>query len=249
MIRLLHGDCRVVMPDQGLVDCIIADPPYGETALHWDQRVDGWLDLARQTLKPEGSIWIFGSFRFFLESAAQFKDSGLRVAQDIVWEKHNGSSMKKDRFRRVHELAVQFYPVSANWNHVHHFTPRTNDAVERKVTRQNKPAHYKDIGAYNYVSTGCSGRLQRSVIKVPSAHGYAEHRTQKPEGIVAPLIEYSCPPGGTVGDWFAGSGTVGVCCAKMGRSYIGCELDPDFHAMALRRLGVVGDDLFVNSAA
>ena len=59
-----------------------------------------------------------------------------------------------------------------------------------------------------------------SVIYARSCHGYAVNETQKPEAIVAPLIEYSVPPGGTVVDLFAGSGTVGACARKTGRKAI-----------------------------
>lgn len=59
-----------------------------------------------------------------------------------------------------------------------------------------------------------------SVIYARSCHGYAVNETQKPEAIVAPLVEYSVPPGGTVVDCFAGSGTTGVYARKTGRKAI-----------------------------
>jgi site-specific DNA-methyltransferase (adenine-specific) len=104
---LILGDCRDVMPKQGLVDVVIADPPYGDTSLEWDSRVDGWLGLVRSTLKPHGSLWVSGSMRFFMASAEHFRAAGRRYAQDVIWEKHNGSSFHADRFKRVHEHAVQ----------------------------------------------------------------------------------------------------------------------------------------------
>jgi site-specific DNA-methyltransferase (adenine-specific) len=87
----------------------------------------------------------------------------------------------------------------------------------------------------------------RSVTPVRSCHGYAEHPTQKPEGIITPLIEFSCPPGGIVGDWFAGSGSVGVAALKLGRSYVGCEIDVEYYASALKRLDEARGDLFAVS--
>ena len=63
MIRLLEGDMRELIatsPDNS-VDCVLADPPYGETSLTWDKRVAGWPALVRRILKPSGSLWVFGS--------------------------------------------------------------------------------------------------------------------------------------------------------------------------------------------
>ena len=108
-MTILTGDCRILMPDHGPFDLILADPPYGGTSLAWDRRVDGWLTLACAALKPSGSLWVFGSLRCFMTTAEQFVDAGLRSAQEIVWEKQNGTSFHADRFKRVHELVAQFY--------------------------------------------------------------------------------------------------------------------------------------------
>ena len=51
--------------------------------------------------------------RFFMASVEQFRVAKWRYAQDIVWEKHNGSGFHADRFKRVHEHAVQFYRADA----------------------------------------------------------------------------------------------------------------------------------------
>ena len=109
-MTILTGDCRHLMPAHGPFDLILADPPYGDTSLAWDRRVDGWIARARDALSPAGSLWVFGSLRCFMATADGFADAGLRIAQEIVWEKQNGSSFHADRFKRVHELAVQFYP-------------------------------------------------------------------------------------------------------------------------------------------
>jgi site-specific DNA-methyltransferase (adenine-specific) len=233
------------MPQAGLVDLCIADPPYGDTSLGWDKRVDGWLPLVRPTLKPHGSLWVFGSMRFFMDTAEQFRAAGWRYAQDVVWEKHNGSSFHADRFKRVHELAVQFYPYDVQWTAIYKKPVTTPDATARTVRRKQRPPHTGHIEAGSYTSEDGGPRLMRSVIPVRSCHGMAEHPTQKPEGIIAPLIEYSCPPGGIVGDWFAGSGSVGVTALKMGRRYVGCEIDEGYHSKALGRLAEAGNDLFI----
>ncbi len=105
---ILTGDCRTALYSHAPFDMIIADPPYGDTSLAWDRQVDGWEGVALAALKPTGSMWVFGSMRFFMATGARFDVAGWKLAQDIVWEKHNGSGFHADRFKRVHEHAVQF---------------------------------------------------------------------------------------------------------------------------------------------
>lgn len=233
---LLAGDARAIMPQQTKVDLILTDPPYGDTSLGWDKRVAGWLDLAHKTLQPWGSMWVFGSMRFFRDTATDFTAAGWKLAQDIVWEKHNGSSFHADRFKRVHEHAVHFYPVDVPWAQVFKSPVTTPDATARAVRRKKRPPHTGHIEASSYVSVDGGPRLMRSVVAVRSCHGYAEHPTQKPVGILNPLIRYSCPEGGTVADWFMGSGSTGVAAVLAGRKFIGCEVNPEYFAVASRRV-------------
>jgi site-specific DNA-methyltransferase (adenine-specific) len=236
-VRLLIGDMReaIASVSDGAADCLIVDPPYGETSLPWDQRVVGWPDLVRRVLKPTGSMWVFGSQRMFLECAGEF--SGWRPAQDIVWEKHNGTGLFNDRFRRVHEHALQFYRTDAQWSTVYKAPQFTNDATARTVRKKGRPAQW--IGATGetiYRSEDGGPRLMRSVIYARSEHGRALHPTQKPVAIVEPILLYSCPPDGVVLDPFAGSGTVGVVAQRHARSSILIEANPDYRPIIDGRL-------------
>ena len=62
------------------------------------------------------------------------------------------------------------------------------------------------------------------------------HPSQKPVTLLLPLIETFCPPGGLVIDPFAGSGSTLLAARMLDRSYLGIELDPDYHAIAASRL-------------
>lgn len=245
-IHLLHGDCRAIMPAQGPFDLIIADPPYGDTSLEWDRRVEGWERVAAKCLKPNGSMWVFASMRFLIQNAHQFTKHDLRYAQDVVWEKHNGSGFHADRFKRVHEHVVQFRHANAKWGEVYNEVQTTPDATARTTRRKRRPAHMGNIEAGPYVSHDGGPRLLRSVIRMHSCHGHAIHGTEKPVGLLEILIRTSCPPGGLVGDFFAGSGAAGEACAVTGRNYVGTESDQEMHTKASARLH---GSLFVASAA
>lgn len=222
----LHlGDCREVLASIGNVDATVTDPPYGVTSLEWDRRVEGWVEAV-----PGRSLWVFGSLRYFM--AQQFP--GWTYAQEIVWEKHNGSNFHADRFRRVHELAVQFY--RGDWASLYKAPVTTPDATPRAVRRKARPAHTGHIDASSYVSFDGGPRLARSVMQVRSCHGEAEHPTQKPIGILSPLIRYSVPPGGLVLDPFMGSGSTGVAALQDGRRFVGVEINPAYFEIACRRI-------------
>jgi site-specific DNA-methyltransferase (adenine-specific) len=181
-------------------------------------------------------MWVFGSLRFFMATAERFADAGWRYAQDIVWEKHNGSGFQADRFKRVHELAVQFYPDDVAWNTVWNEVQTTRDAEARKTIRRRRPPHMGQIDSVAYQSETGGPRLMRSVIAIRSCHHEAIHPTEKPVGLIQILVRTSCPPDGVVGDFFAGSGAAGEACAHAARRYVGSEVDPEMAARALARL-------------
>ncbi|MEK7492965.1 MAG: site-specific DNA-methyltransferase, partial [Pseudomonadota bacterium] len=173
------------------------------------------------------------SMRFLATVFGEMEAAGFRYAQDIVWEKQNGTGFHNDRFRRVHEHAIQFYRGA--WGDLFRAPQYTQDARAKVVRRKTRPTHTGNIEAGHYVSEDGGPRLVRSVIDVANEHGKAVHPTQKPLGILAPLIAYSVPPGGLVIDPFMGSGSTGIAAATLGRRWIGAELNPDYIALQAER--------------
>lgn len=139
----------------------------------------------------------------------------------------------------VHELAVQFYPAETAWRDIYNDVQTTPDATARTVRRKQRPPHTGQIDAGHYVSHDGGPRLMRSVIYLRNCHGRAIHPTEKPSALLEILIRTSCPEGGLVGDWFAGSGAVGEACRLSGRRYLGCEIDPDMAECARARIATV----------
>jgi site-specific DNA-methyltransferase (adenine-specific) len=248
-VRILLGDCRDVLRTMapGQFDACIADPPYGDTSLDWDSVCRGWIPAAAHVLKPAASIWVFGSMRFLAPLFAEMDAAGFRYSQDIVWEKQNGTGFHADRFRRVHEHAVLFY--RGEWRDVYHAPQFTMDATAKTVRRKTRPTHTGNIEAGHYVSEDGGPRLMRSVLKVRNEHGRAIHPTQKPLGIIEPLVRYSVPPGGSFIVPFAGSGSGSDLMVANAESLdaVGVELDP---AMAEKaRVRLAGGPLFAEVAA
>ena len=229
LVTLFHGSYSDHLEEMVGADAILTDPPYGETSLVWDRWPNGWpSDLATVS----NSLWCFGSFRMFMDNLPDFK--AWKFSHEIVWEKHNGSGFAADKFRRVHELATFWY--RGEWGSIRHTVLTTPDAVKRTMRRKERPPHMGEIAGSQYVSEDGGDRLMRSVLKVRSEHGRAVHPTQKPLGIVTPLIEYSVPVGGLVVDPFSGSGTTLLAAKLAGRRGIGCEINEAYCEAAARRL-------------
>lgn len=232
-VTLYHGDCREILPtlDLPTVDLIVADPPYGETSLEWDHWPTGWPQLMQSFAS---SMWCFGSMRMFLDRRDEF--AAWKISQDVVWEKHNGSSLSADRFSRVHEHATHWYQGA--WSNIHHETPTTNDATARTVRKKGRPAQWIGAtGETTYVSHDGGPRLMRSVMFARSMHGRNPiNETEKPVGILEPLISYACPSGGLVLDPFAGSCSTAVAARAIGRRAICIEQRESQCEKAAKRL-------------
>lgn len=213
-VTLYCADYRTALPFFPRAAAVVTDPPYGETSLDWDVWPSGW-PAALAPIAPQ--LWCFGSMRMFLEQRTEF--DRWKLAQDIVWEKQNGSGFSDDRFKRVHEFALHFY--QGDWKALHRNPPMVPGPPQRYV-RNARPPHAGKIGSFSDAEARTE-RIMRSVIQVANCHGYAVNETQKPEGIVRPLLEYSVPPGGIVVDCFAGSGTVLAVARQLGMKAVGCE--------------------------
>lgn len=231
-VTLWHGDMRCIVPTLDLrADLIVADPPYGETSLEWDRWPAGWVRLLASAAPM---MWCFGSLRLHGLRFMEFLQEGWAYSQDIVWEKHNGSGFHADRFRRVHEQAVLWY--RGRWSERYHQVPTTPDAVRRTVRRKERPAHMGDIQRGSYQSEDGGPRMMRSVIAARSMHHHAIHPTEKPIGLLDPLIRYACPPGGTVLDPFAGSGSTAEAARLSGRKAVLVEAREDYCRRIVSRL-------------
>lgn len=231
-VTLYHGDMREILPALGLqAGLVCTDPPYGETSLSWDRWPAGWPAIAAAVAS---SMWCFGPMRMFLDQRHDF--DGWKLSQDIVWEKPNGTGFARDRFRRVHEFALHWY--RGEWRAIHHDVPTEGVRGPAKTAlRTAKPTHIGDIGSALYVDDGT--RLARSVVKAANMHGRSLHPTEKPIGILDPLIRYACPPGGLVVDPFAGSGSTLDAARQSGRRAIGIEANEAYCEAAARRLSAL----------
>ena len=254
---VFHGDIReaagVLGPQR--FSLVLADSPYVQTSCEWDRWPEGWLHVVREPLAPEGSLWCWGTLRLFMERAEDFRAAGWRLAQDCVWEKHNGSKPVADRFLPVHEQVAHFYPESAKWTEIYR-DPQRVPAPPARAHRKGGSAHRRAegspaqtgaFGASTWVDDGT--RLQRSVWQARSLHRQgAGHATPKPLEVLEPLVRYSCPPGGWVLVPFSRSGSEVEACLRNERKVVAFDTDERCCAMTAERIRrVAGEALATKS--
>ena len=131
---VLTGDCVKIMQDleKESVDCIFADPPYnlqlnGDLHRPNNSRVDGvdndwdqfdslkaydnftkaWLGAAHDVLKPDGTIWVIGSYHNIFRLGYILQDLGYWILNDVIWRKSNPMpNFRGRRFTNAHETLI-----------------------------------------------------------------------------------------------------------------------------------------------
>lgn len=234
--RVIHGDCLSVMkqfPD-GYFDCVCTDPPYGTTALHFDQTpIDWaawWAEIHRVT-KETGVIVCFAADLFTVDL---IQSNRKNYRYRLVWEKTmpTGFLDANRRPLRAHEDILIF---------ARRFKGSTYNAQKEAGAPwvrpgRSKPSHYSggEVQAVRRESDG--ERHPKTVLKFANPNNNSLHPTQKPEDLISWLVSSYTNPGDKVLDPFAGSGTTGAACVALHREFVGIELDPAYFQIAEKRI-------------
>jgi site-specific DNA-methyltransferase (adenine-specific) len=223
-------------PD-GVFDMIFADPPYflsnGGITCHagkmvsvnkgdWDKSRGieenhefnrAWLDRCQRVLKPNGTIWVSGTAHVVHSVGYAMQQLGFKLLNDITWVKPNPPPNLSCRY----------------------FTHATETIIW--AAKHAKSKHYFD---YQRMKKTAGGKQMKSVweFRPPGreekVHG--KHPTQKPEALIARIVEASTNRGDLVLDPFAGSGTTAVAAARQDRMVVGLELEPHYVARTVARV-------------
>ena len=242
--QILDGDCIAAMRSlpSASVDLVFADPPYnlqlgGDLSRpdgshvdavtdHWDQFASfaaydqfsrEWLTEARRVLKPNGSLWVIGSYHNIYRVGAILQDLGFWILNDIVWRKANPMpNFKGTRFTNAHETLIWASMGEKAKYTFHYRTMKTlNDELQMRS---------------DWVLPICSGaeRLKKDGTKV--------HPTQKPEALLYRVMLATTNKGDVVLDPFFGTGTTGAVARRLGRQWIGCEREAVYRDAAIERI-------------
>ena len=218
--------------NDGSIDMVLTDPPYGTTACKWDSVVPlepMWEQLKRIT-KPSGAIVMTASQPFTTTLIA----SNMKMFKYCwVWEKTmaTGGLLAKFRPLKAHE-DVAVFNVSKQTT----YNQQRGKGEAYKRTEGNKTDSIIGDKEGGYITESAGGRCPRSVVKIANPNSGSLHPTQKPVALMEYLIKTYTNEGETVLDFTMGSGTTGVACANLNRDFIGVELDEKYYAIAKERI-------------
>jgi modification methylase len=247
--QILIGDCvaRLEALPAESVDVIFADPPYNlqlagdlhrpDQSLvdavndHWDQFdsfeaydafTRAWLLACRRVLKPNGTIWVIGSYHNIFRVGTTLQNLGYWILNDVVWRKTNPMpNFRGRRFANAHETMI--------------WASKSEDAKKYTFNYDALKASNDDVQMRSdWTLPLCTGSE-----RLKGEDGNKLHPTQKPENLLARVILSSSRPGDVILDPFFGTGTTGAVAKKLGRHFVGIEREQDYATAAQNRIDAV----------
>lgn len=246
--RILVGDCLAELKKipSASVDLVFADPPYnlqlnGDLTRPDQSRVDAvdddwdkfsdfasydafsraWLSECRRILKPNGAIWVIGSYHNIFRVGSIIQDLGYWVLNDVVWRKVNPMpNFRGRRFTNAHETLI--------W-----------------ASREQKSKycfHYEAMKIFNddlQMRSDWTLPLCTGAERLKDGKGQKVHPTQKPAALLQRVMLATTNAGDVVLDPFFGTGTTGAVAKQLGRRFIGIERDEGYAKAARERINAV----------
>lgn len=246
--QIIAGDCIEVMRSlpAGSVDLIFADPPYNlqlKGTLHrpdnslvdavtedwdkfsgfaaYDSFTRAWLSEARRLLKPDGALWVIGSYHNIYRLGASLQDAGFWILNDVIWRKSNPMpNFRGKRLTNAHETLIwASRSEGAKYTFNYDALKALNDGVQMRS---------------DWVLPLCTGSE-----RLRDGDGNKAHPTQKPESLLHRVLVGTTHPGDLVLDPFFGTGTTGAVAKALGRRWIGIERDETYRRAAEARIARV----------
>jgi len=227
------------------VDLLFLDPPYNLTKTFNDQTfqrrstpdyadwLETWFPRLLKTLKPEASVYICGDWRS--SAAIQLVAEKYLIIQNrITWEREKGRGAKKN-WKNCSE-DIWFCTKSKNYTFNLEAVKLKRRVVAPYRETNGQPKDWEESEIGNYRLTHPSNLWTDLTVPFWSMPENTDHPTQKPEKLIAKIILASSNPGDLVLDPFLGSGTTSVVAAKLGRRYVGIEIDSSYCSLAEKRL-------------
>ena len=238
------------LPDS-FVDLVFVDPPYNLNKTFnvisfkemdsekYEQWLDSWISKLIRILKPNSSVYICGDWK---SSGAIFNVARkyFQIQNRITFEREKGRGAQNN-WKNCSE-DIWFCTLSD----IYHFNV---DAVKmkRKVIAPYKDQNgnakdWEESDNGKYRITYPSNIWTDITIPFWSMLENTDHPTQKPEKLVAKIILASSKPNDMIFDPFLGSGTTSVVAKKLGRRYVGIEIDEQYCCLAEKRLNTIENE-------
>ncbi len=243
---LYHGDSLRILAQlpENSVDMVFADPPYnlsnGGFTVHAGRMVSvnkgiwdiskgfeddyafhyRWLEACRRVLKPEGTLWVSGTYHSIYQCGHALQSLGYHILNDISWFKPNASPNLSCRF----------------------FTASHETIIWARKEKKAKHTFNYDLmkeGTWPEDQLKKQGLQMRSVWAMgtprPEEKKYGKHPTQKPLDLLKRIVLSSTSKDDVVLDPFTGSSTTGLAAVMHGRKFIGIDMEKDYLELSKKR--------------
>ncbi len=245
--NLYCDDCIEKLKDfsENTFDMIFADPPYmlsngGISCQNgrvvsvnkgdWDESKGlkedfefhkKWLEACRRVLKQNGTLWVSGTYHSIYQCGFAMQLLGYHILNDISWFKPNASpNMSCRYFTASHETLIWARKDKASRHYFNYDLMKNGDYPKDFIKKPN--AQMRSVWAIG--------------TPTPKEKVFGKHPTQKPLELLERIILASTKENDLILDPFMGSGTTGVAAMKLGRQFVGIEKNPEFIALADRRI-------------
>ena len=243
---LFKKDCLELMKEipENSIDMIFADPPYnlsnGGFTVHAGKRVSvnkgkwdeskgvendfafhvQWLEECRRVLKPNGTIWVSGTYHSIYQCGYALQILGYKILNDIAWYKPNASPNLSCRyFTASHETLIWARKDERGHHTFNYETMKDGDFPEDFMKKPNKQ--------------------MRSVWSIgtpkPEEKTFGKHPTQKSLKLLERIVLAASNKGDVILDPFTGSSTTGIAATKHGRKFIGLDLEKEYLDLSIKR--------------
>jgi len=245
---IYNNDCLEILSNipENTIDMIFADPPYmlsnngftcqnGKMATvnkgKWDKSSgfeedsifhNAWIAACRRVLKPEGTIWISGTYHSIYQCGYLLQKNNFHILNDIAWFKPNASPNLSCRFFTASHETLLWAKKDKKAKHTFNYEAMKN-------------GHFPEDKLKKEASQ------MRSVWSIPSPSRtekeLGKHPTQKPISLLKRIILASTKPDDIILDPFNGSGTTGSACLNIGERYfIGIEIEKEYCKLSAKNL-------------
>jgi site-specific DNA-methyltransferase (adenine-specific) len=245
---IFNGDCLEVLRSfpENSIDMVFADPPYmlsndGLTCQSgkmanvnkgtWDKSHgfekdaafhDEWISACRRVLKPEGTIWVSGTYHSIYQCGYFLQKNMFHVLNDIAWFKPNASPNLSCRFFTASHETIIWARKDKKAKHTFNYREMKDGLFpEDKLKKEN--TQMRSVWS---IGTPKSGEKE-----------YGKHPTQKPLDLLKRIVLASTNENDVILDPFCGSGTTGAACGCLkNRFFVGIEINKNYCDLAKERL-------------
>lgn len=240
------------------IDMIFADPPYnlsnGGFTVHAGKRVSvnkgkwdesqgieedfefhaRWINECYRVLKPNGTIWISGTYHSIYQCGFALQLKGYKILNDIAWFKPNASPNLSGRYFTASHETLIWARKDPKGKHTYNYQDMKNGEWHETDIFKNTGKQMRSVWSIqddpNVWVIGTPKRDEKT---------FGKHPTQKPLALLERVVLSSTNPGDVILDPFTGSSTTGLAAVKNGRNFVGIDTEKEYLDLSIKRYKIL----------